>query len=79
MATKQPHDFVVEVRTAQRAVDETYKSYQDAIAARTRIFSRAITVGGMTAYGISKALDGKPTPNRVARLMKAAEPEGSTE
>lgn len=65
----QPEEWVSAVVKAQKKFETAAKRYEKIGQERIEMFNAAINDGGMSAYGISKALGGNPTPNRVARLV----------
>lgn len=67
----QPEEWVTAVVKAQKKFESAAQKYEKAGQERVKIFNAAISEGGMSAYGISKALSNNPTPNRVARLVAA--------
>ncbi|MGO1263641.1 MAG: hypothetical protein ACTMIV_10850 [Brevibacterium aurantiacum] len=67
----QPEEWVTAVVKAQKKFESAANRYEKAGQERVEIFNAAIREGGMSAYGISKALDNNPTANRVARLVAA--------
>jgi hypothetical protein len=67
----QPDEWVDAIVKAQKKFERAEQRYEAAGKERLETFNAAIENGGMTAYGISKALGNKPTPNRVARLVAA--------
>lgn len=67
----QPEEWVTAVVKAQKKFERAAKQYEKVGQERIEMFNAAINDGGMSAYGISKALGGNPTPNRVARLVAA--------
>lgn len=67
----QPEEWVTAVVKAQKKFETAAKRYEKVGQERIDMFTSAINEGGMSAYGISKALGGNPTPNRVARLVAA--------
>lgn len=71
----QPDEWVNEIMKAQKKFEIASQHYEAAGKERLETFNDAIENGGMTAYGISKALGGNPTPNRVARLVAASRKE----
>lgn len=65
----QPEEWVTAVVKAQKKFESAAQKYEKASQERVKIFNAAISEGGMSAYGISKALGNNPTANRVARLV----------
>lgn len=65
-----PDEQVAKLKQSERAVARTHKAYLKAVQARRETFREAVDAG-MTYYGISKALGGTPSENRVARIAQA--------